>query len=123
MAGDSGPDEGLAAISTLDWPAIERDLDAYGCAVAPKLISPETCRELQALYPEDTRFRSRVVMAKHGFGRGEYKYFAYPLPEPIVALRRGFYPTARANRGSVERGDGRFCPLSRRARSVPRALP
>ena len=91
VARDSGPDEALAALSTLDWPVIERDLDAYGCAVAPKLISPEACRELQALYPEDARFRSRVVMAKHGFGRGEYKYFAYPLPEPIVALRRGFY--------------------------------
>ena len=82
------PDEGLGA---LDWPAIESDLDAYGCAVAPKLIAPETCRELATLYPEEARFRSRVVMAKHGFGRGEYKYFAYPLPEPIVALRRGFY--------------------------------
>ena len=98
---------------TLDWPVIERDLDAYGCAVAPKLISPEACRELQALYPEDARFRSRVVMAKHGFGRGEYKYFAYPLPEPIVALRRGFYSTARADRGSLERSDGRLRPLSR----------
>ena len=85
---DSGPDEGLAA---LDWPAIERELDAYGCAVAPKLLSRETCRELAALYPDDARFRSRIVMARHGFGRGEYKYFAYPLPEPIVALRRGFY--------------------------------
>jgi hypothetical protein len=83
-----GPDEGLAA---LDWPAIERDLDAYGCAVAPKLISRETCRELAALYPDDTRFRSRIVMGSHGFGRGEYKYLAYPLPELIVALRRGFY--------------------------------
>jgi uncharacterized protein len=82
------PDEGLAA---LDWPAIERELDAYGCAVAPKLLSPETCRELAALYPDDSRFRSRIVMGSHGFGKGEYKYFAYPLPEPIVALRRGFY--------------------------------
>jgi uncharacterized protein len=84
----SRPDEGLAA---LDWPAIERDLDAYGCAIAPGLLSPETCRELAALYPDDSRFRSRVVMAKHGFGRGEYKYFANPLPGSIVALRRGFY--------------------------------
>jgi uncharacterized protein len=83
-----GPDEGLGA---LDWPAIERELDAYGCAVAPKLLSPDTCREFAALYPDDSRFRSRIVMAAHGFGRGEYKYFAYPLPEPIVALRRGFY--------------------------------
>ena len=87
-----GPDEGLAPIGALDWPAIESDLDAYGCAIAPKLFSPETCRELAALYPEDTRFRSRIVMGSHGFGRGEYKYFANPLPDQIVALRRGFYP-------------------------------
>jgi hypothetical protein len=91
VARDSGPDEGLPTIGALDWPAIERDLDAHGCAVAPKLISPETCRALAALYPDDSRFRSRIVMASHGFGRGEYKYFAYPLPELIVALRRGFY--------------------------------
>src|ERR1700722_13338843 len=88
----SRPDEGLAPIGALDWPAIERELDAYGCAIAPKLISRETCRELAALYPDDARFRSRIVMAAHGFGRGDYKYFADPLPEPIVALRRGFYP-------------------------------
>ncbi len=86
-----GPDEGVPAIGALDWQTIERELDAYGCAVAPKLISPETCRELAALYPDDSRFRSQIVMAKHGFGRGEYKYFVYPLPEPIVSLRRGFY--------------------------------
>jgi len=88
VARDSGSDEGLGA---LDWPAIERDLDAYGCATVPKLISRETCCDLAALYPDDARFRSRIVMAAHGFGRGEYKYFANPLPEPIVALRRGFY--------------------------------
>ncbi|MGB7975922.1 MAG: 2OG-Fe(II) oxygenase [Roseiarcus sp.] len=91
VARDSGSDEGLATIETLDWPRIERDLDAYGCAIAPKLLSPETCRGFAALYPDEARFRSRVVMAKHGFGKGEYKYFAYPLPDPIVALRRGFY--------------------------------
>jgi uncharacterized protein len=85
------PDEGLPTASALDWPEIERDLDTHGCAVAPKLISPETCREFAVLYPDDSRFRSRVVMGSHGFGRGEYKYFAYPLPEPIVALRRGLY--------------------------------
>jgi hypothetical protein len=85
-----GPDEGAAALDALDWPAIESELAAYGCAVAPQLLSPETCRELGALYADDKRFRSRIVMAAHGFGRGEYKYFADPLPEPIVA-RRGFY--------------------------------
>ena len=87
------PDEGkgAATLDALDWAAIERELDAYGCAIAPKLISRETCRELAALYTDDARFRSRIVMAAHGFGRGEYKYFADPLPEPVVALRRGFY--------------------------------
>jgi uncharacterized protein len=88
VARDSGTDEGLAA---LDWPAIERDIDAYGCVVAPKLLSSETSREIAALYPDDARFRSRVVMASHGFGRGEYKYFANPLPHQLVALRRGLY--------------------------------
>jgi len=83
--------EAAIPLGALDWSGIERDLDAYGAAVAPKLMSRETCRELQALYPNDARFRSRIVMAKHGFGRGEYKYFAEPLPEPIAALRRGFY--------------------------------
>ena len=90
VARDSGPDEG-AAIDALDWPAVERELDAYGCAVAPKLLPPEMCREIAALYADDARFRSRIVMGSHGFGRGEYKYFADPLPELIVALRRGFY--------------------------------
>ena len=79
------------AIAALDWPALERDLDAYGCAVAPKLLTPEECRALAALYADDSRFRSRVVMAAHGFGRGEYKYFADPLPDLIVALRPGLY--------------------------------
>jgi hypothetical protein len=83
--------EAAIPLDALNWPAIEADLDAYGCAVAPKLISREPCRELAALYPNDARFRSRIVMAKHGFGRGEYKYFADPLPELIVALRRGLY--------------------------------
>jgi hypothetical protein len=90
-ARDQGSGEAASRIDALDWPVIERELDAYGCAVAPKLLSPEACAALAALYPDDARFRSRIVMAKHGFGRGEYKYFADPLPEPIVALRRGLY--------------------------------
>jgi len=83
--------EAAIPLDALNWPSIQSELGAYGCAVAPKLLSRETCGELAALYPDDARFRSRIVMAKHGFGRGEYKYFADPLPEPIVALRRGFY--------------------------------
>jgi uncharacterized protein len=91
VAPDSGPDEGFPTIDALDWPAIESELDACGCAIAPKLVSREACRDIAALYPDDARFRSRIVMGNHGFGRGEYKYLAYPLPELIVALRRGFY--------------------------------
>ena len=88
----------LAAIAALDWPAIERDLDAYGCAIAPKLLSPETCRELAAVYADDARFRSRIVMGAHGFGRGEYKYFAYPLPDPIVAFAAASIRGSRPSR-------------------------
>ena len=89
-----GPDEGAVIeprIDALDWPALETELDAFGCAVAPELISPETCRELAALYADNALFRSRIVMGAHGFGRGEYKYFADPLPDLIVGLRRGLY--------------------------------
>jgi uncharacterized protein len=60
-------------------------------ATAP-LLDPKTCRALAALYDDDTRFRSRVVMQRHNFGRGEYKYFAYPLPEPVSRLREALYP-------------------------------
>ncbi len=84
--------EGCSGADALDWPALEAELDKFGSAVAPKLLSPEACRDLAALYPEDARFRSRIVMARHGFGQGEYKYFADPLPDMVAALRRGLYP-------------------------------
>jgi hypothetical protein len=76
----------------LDWARVSEDLDARGSAVLGGLISPEECRGLAALYPEDSIFRSRVVMSRHGFGRGEYKYFSYPLPEIIQNLRTELYP-------------------------------
>jgi len=72
----------------LPSPAITQDLDSEGHALLPGLLSPAQCAELAALYPQDHLFRSRVVMARHGFGRGEYRYFAYPLP-PLVAVLRG----------------------------------
>lgn len=74
-------------LDAIDWQRISDDLDAQGCAVFDKLLTPDECRALSALYPDDSRFRSRIVMARHGFGRGEYKYFNYPLPDPIAALR------------------------------------
>jgi hypothetical protein len=78
------------------WPALAADLDAQGYAVAPRLLNPATCAEIRALYAEAARFRSRVVMARHGFGRGDYQYFAYPLPETVATLRTTLYPPLAA---------------------------
>ncbi|MEO8372503.1 MAG: 2OG-Fe(II) oxygenase [Candidatus Solibacter sp.] len=76
----------------IDWPHIAADLDAYGCAVVSRVFNAEQCTALSNLYADDDLFRSRVVMARHGFGRGEYKYFRYPLPPVIATLREAFYP-------------------------------
>ena len=78
--------------SLLDWARIFAELDAQGSAVLEGLVSLDECDELAALYPNDALFRSRVVMARHGFGRGEYKYFSYPLPGLIARLRTALYP-------------------------------
>jgi uncharacterized protein len=87
-------------IAALDWTRIGDDLAAHGCAVIGPLLSQEQCESLASLYAEEELFRSRVIMARHGFGRGEYKYFAYPLPELVAALRAELYPplAAIANR-------------------------
>jgi len=78
-------------IAALDREELERDLDAQGCAVLKGLLHPDECRALAALYTDDAHFRSRVVMGRHGFGRGEYKYFSYPLPQLIAELRPRLY--------------------------------
>lgn len=75
-----------------DRAALAADLDAQGWAVLPRLLGPAACRALAASYDDDALFRSRVVMARHGFGRGEYRYFAYPLPDRVFALRTTLYP-------------------------------
>ena len=80
-----------ARVDAIDWTLATADLDGQGCAVLKGLLSPDECRALAALYPDDTRFRSRIVMGRHGFGRGEYKYFAYPLPDLIAELRPALY--------------------------------
>lgn len=81
-----------ARVAAYDWPTIHDELNRFGCAVLPKLLSPEECRTLSSLYPEDKHFRSRVVMARHGFGKGEYRYFSYPLPDLLSGLRTALYP-------------------------------
>ena len=75
-----------------DWPAITAELDGFGCAVLPGLLPPPECRRIAALYPDEAHFRSRVVMARHGFGKGEYRYFDYPLPDVLAPLRTALYP-------------------------------
>jgi uncharacterized protein len=79
-------------VDAFDWKRISNDLDAQGCAVIEQLVFPEECDALAGLYGQDDIFRSRVVMARHGFGRGEYKYFSYPLPGIITELRTSIYP-------------------------------
>jgi hypothetical protein len=79
-------------VEALDWSAIAGELDTHGCAVLGPLLTLDECEQLAALYPDDAPFRSRVIMSRHGFGRGEYKYFAYPLPEIIAGLRTALYP-------------------------------
>ena len=93
-------------VARLDWEAIATELDAQGRAVIIQLLTAEQCTSLASAYQSDELFRSKVVMARHGFGRGEYKYFAYPLPESVAALRTALYPqlSAIANRWNEAMG-------------------
>ncbi len=94
-----------------DWDAVGEELDAFGCAVIPGLLAAKDCNAAAALYERPELFRSRVVMERHGFGRGEYQYFGYPLPAPLEALRTELYPplAAIANRWQAALGlDTRF---------------
>ena len=81
-----------ARVAGYDWSALGAELDAYGCAVLSKLLSVEECRAVAALYTDESHFRSHIHMARHGFGKGEYRYFKYPLPAPIDGLRTALYP-------------------------------
>jgi hypothetical protein len=78
-------------VETYDWNAIGSHLDSSGCAVLDKLLTPNECERIAALYSHDQHFRSHVHMARHGFGKGEYKYFKYPLPAIIAELRTALY--------------------------------
>lgn len=81
----------VAGVAALDWQRIGQDLDAQGSSVIAGLVGPAECAALTGLYEQDQRFRSRVVMGRHGFGRGEYKYFSYPLPDIVAGLRGALY--------------------------------
>lgn len=81
----------IAGVADIAWPEIAGQLDAHGFALIDKLLTPEQCQGIAGLYDGDD-FRSHIVMGRHGFGRGEYKYFSYPLPDLIGALRTALYP-------------------------------
>jgi hypothetical protein len=76
----------------IPWSTIETELDNFGCAILKAVLSRTDCEMLAAGYPDDSQFRKRIVMARHGFGRGEYKYFNYPLPDLVSDLRQTLYP-------------------------------
>src|SRR5882724_11812877 len=96
----------LERLKGFDWDRVARDLDTEGNATLERLVSPDECRMTAALYGCDELFRSRVVMGQHGFGRGEYKYFSYPLPDIIEILRASLYwwLAAVANRWNTAMG-------------------
>ncbi len=88
----AAPEDVPARVQTVDWARVSADLDARGNAVIPGVITAAECTALADRYDEDGIFRSRVVMGRHGFGSGEYKYFSYPLPDIVAALRAVAYP-------------------------------
>jgi uncharacterized protein len=95
-------------VRDITWDRVSQEVDAQGSAVLEHLLSPEECQDLAELYSNDELFRSRVVMSRHGFGRGEYRYFKYPLPELIGELRTTVYPQLApiANRWNEAMGIG-----------------
>jgi hypothetical protein len=112
MTAQRAPASAVGALATriaaLDWERLTADLDAHGCATTGPLLTSEQCTALAETYGGDDLFRSRVIMARHGFGRGEYKYFAYPLPELVATLRAALYPPLAdvANRWNEAMGIG-----------------
>jgi hypothetical protein len=84
-------EKAVGRIAAADWAGIDADLDARGWALLPGLLGPEACAEAAGWWDEEALFRSRVVMAPHGFGEGEYRYLSYPLPSPVEALRSALY--------------------------------
>jgi len=99
-------------VSKYDWTMLGADLSHYGCAVLEKLLAPEECRDIAVLYSHEEHFRSHIQMAHHGFGRGEYRYFKYPLPDLLGGLRTALYPCLApiANEWNARIGDNTRYP-------------
>src|SRR5258707_15259338 len=81
-----------ARVARYDWKTLSDELGGFGCAVIEKLLSPEECRLIAGLYPEEGHFRSHIHMARHAFGRGENRNFRYPLPDLIAGRPMALYP-------------------------------
>ena len=79
-------------VAALDWVAMTNSLDTFGCTIVKSVLTLQECQSLAAMYDRDDVFRSTIVMARHGFGRGEYKYWSYPLPDLVSELRAALYP-------------------------------
>ncbi len=119
-----------ARVRAVDWARLEAELDAHGAATIAGLLEPRECEQLAALYGRDELFRSRVVMARRNFGRGEYRYFSYPLPDVIASLRASLYEplVPVANRWNAEldvdaRFPARHAEFIRRCRDAGQVRP
>ena len=101
-------------VRALDWHRLSQDLDAHGNAMIEGLLTRSECRRIAHWYADDSLFRTRVVMSRHGFGRGEYRYFSYPLPQSVAALRAEFYPplAVLANRWNERLGVAARYPMA-----------
>jgi len=106
-----------ARVARYDWKKLADELNGFGCAVMETLLSPDECRRIAALYPEKDHFRSHIQMARHGFGKGEYRYFKYPLPDPIGGLRTALYSrlTVVANDWNARMGAQERYPIEHTA--------
>ena len=110
-ARETETDDIAPRVAALDWTDISASLDQFGCATVGPLLNANECAAISSRYEDPKIYRSRVIMARHGFGRGEYKYFAYPLPEIVASLRASLYPPLAdiANRWNEQMGsDQRF---------------
>ena len=107
---EASTQDDLPALAGLDWPVLEDHLNSSGYAMTPPLLSPEQCAQVAEMFDDDARFRSTVIMARHAYGEGSYRYFADPLPQLVQTLRESCYPplAAIANRWAQRLGERSF---------------
>jgi len=128
------PEDAVAAaekrLAAYDWKTFTNEMNSDGHAVLPGLLTPEECRGIAALYPQEAHFRSHILMARHGYGRGEYRYFRYPLPDILGGLRTALYPhlAGMANEwnqcmGIAERYPGTHAVFLRRCHEAGQTRP